>query len=77
MNPSAPSIVTPMSNGQPICSAECATFVEEFNAECHPRLEAGNGADAVTMNNFLALCQGVPAAGGGHRRMESTDGPVV
>ena len=73
-DPNNPSIITPMNNGQPVCDAGCAAYAEEFNAECHPRLEGGDGADAVTLNNFLAVCQGVPAVqGGGHRRMEADD----
>jgi hypothetical protein len=77
LDPSTPSLVQPTSNGQPICTPECATFVEEFNSECHPRLEAGDGADARTMNSFLAVCQGVPAAGGGHRRTMDNEDIVV
>lgn len=75
LDPSTPAVVLPMSAGQPICSAECAEFVEGFNSECHPRLEAGDGADAQTISAFLAVCQGVPPVGpgGGHRRAMDND----
>jgi hypothetical protein len=76
-DPANPSIVTPMSNGQPVCSPECAEFAEEFNSECHPRLEAGDGQDARDMSAFLAVCQGVPAAGGGHRRAEGDESEQI
>eukprot|EP01043_Picozoa_sp_COSAG02_P061439 COSAG02_NODE_8260_length_2639_cov_1.019291_4_plen_150_part_00 len=70
LDPTNPSIITPMQNGQPTCSQDCATFVEEFHSECHPRIDGT--ADEATLSAFLAVCQGIPAAGGGHRRAEGT-----
>ena len=41
---------------------------DEFYAECHPRVE--RFSPDAQMDTFLRVCQGLPAAGGGHRRME-------
>ena len=68
--------IVPSLNSQPYCSTGCRVLVERAHthAQCHPRFEAeGNEA---TIDQFLAVCQGVlaPGGGGGHRRLMANAG---
>jgi hypothetical protein len=47
---------------------------EEFYSECHPRLE--RFAPDFAADTFLRVCQGLSAAGGGHRRAQRIEGAV-
>ena len=72
-DPTAIPLEIPMNLGQPICVADCRSTMEEFYSECNPRLAAvdPSGATQAGMEEFLAICQGMPAptaapGGGGH-----------
>merc|ERR1740117_158593 len=69
----AGTFVLPEQNGQPHCSADCATFAEQFYSECHPRIEAtSEPVEIGALTDFLAVCQGI-TPGSGHRRSLVTE----
>ena len=78
------TLPTPLQNGLPYCSPDCAVLYEQFYAACHPRLEIF--APNAPIVPFLRLCQGLvpnwtggnnhpdPPLGGAHRRLEAGAG---
>ena len=58
----------PSLNGEPICMDECRETAEDWYAECNPRFDAPGFPGKANIEQFLAVCQGMPAngPGGGH-----------
>lgn len=58
LNPADSStLVTPTNNGAVYCLPECATYVEEFNSECHVRTDGT--ANGRLLDAFIGVCQGI------------------
>ena len=66
-----PTLEVPMMGRQPVRIDQCRSGTEEFYAECNPRIAAADPGAAAGIEQFLAMCQGIPPVaamgpGGGH-----------
>jgi hypothetical protein len=59
-------------SGNLVCRDDCRPMAEEMYAECQPRFAKSAGL-LRAFESFIAVCHGVDASGGGHRRLLHED----